>query len=207
MAGEAARENWLKMPSAAQFVAELLASDFFRKELLLLVQSLELPDCWIAAGFVRNAVWDHLHGREPTPPCGDVDVIWFDSVATDEVYDRKIESRLKMKRSDIDWSVKNQARMHHRNGDSPYESSVDAMRFWPETATAVAARLLADASIEIAAPLGLDDLLTLTIRPTTGFETRKRKLFEARVQSKAWLQRYPMLKLDQPPWPSIISAS
>lgn len=31
--------------------------------------------------------------------------------------------------------VKNQARMHLRNGDRPYQSATDAMRYWPETAT------------------------------------------------------------------------
>jgi hypothetical protein len=28
--------------------------------------------------------------------------------------------------------------MHMKNGDAPYLSAVDAMRFWPETATSVA---------------------------------------------------------------------
>ncbi|WRQ77412.1 nucleotidyltransferase family protein [Pseudomonas saxonica] len=32
-----------------------------------MVRSLNLPDCWIGAGFLRNAVWDYLHGRSPSP--------------------------------------------------------------------------------------------------------------------------------------------
>lgn len=41
----------------------LISSDAQRWHLLDIVRSLALPDCWIGAGFVRNAVWDHLHGR------------------------------------------------------------------------------------------------------------------------------------------------
>ncbi len=39
----------------------LLANDPVRLEILRAVRELELPDCWLAAGFVRSLVWDHLH--------------------------------------------------------------------------------------------------------------------------------------------------
>jgi uncharacterized protein len=181
-----------------QLVGELLARDRFRLELLDLVRTLDLPDSWIGAGFVRNAVWDHLHGHPPSKPGGDVDVIWFDADNVDESADRKFENQLRGARPDIAWSVKNQARMHIRNGDEPYASAVDAMRFWPETATAIAARLVYDGLVEIAAPLGLDDLVELKLHPTTRFEIEKRDIFERRVRSKRWLQSYPMLTLTNP---------
>ncbi|WP_301601517.1 MULTISPECIES: nucleotidyltransferase family protein [Pseudomonas] len=57
---------------------QIIAGDPVRWRLIHLVHSLGLPDCWIAAGFVRNAVWDHLHGRELSPLNTDVDMIWFD---------------------------------------------------------------------------------------------------------------------------------
>ncbi len=183
---------------SAKLVAELLVRDRLRWELLEQVRTLDLPDSWIAAGFVRNAVWDHLHGRVATPPAGDVDVIWFDPANSEEATDRDIENRLKALRPDIDWSVKNQARMHLRNGDKPYISATQAMCFWPEIATAVAARLSADAEIEIAAPLGLDDLLQLRLCPTARFEVEKRDIFKERVRSKAWLRAYPLLILTNP---------
>jgi hypothetical protein len=41
------------------------------------VEALNLPDCWIGAGFIRNAVWDALHGR---PWCASYgDVVYFDT--------------------------------------------------------------------------------------------------------------------------------
>ena len=60
----------------------LISSDAQRWHLLDIVRSLALPDCWIGAGFVRNAVWDHLHGRALSPLTGDVDVLWFDATCT-----------------------------------------------------------------------------------------------------------------------------
>ena len=59
-----------------QKVDAILRADPIRWRLLEVVSQLDLPDCWIAAGFIRNAVWDALHGRNPRPPLGDVDVIW-----------------------------------------------------------------------------------------------------------------------------------
>lgn len=98
----------------------------------------------------------------PLPP--DIDVIWFDKTNNHPDVDAAIEASLQAFDSTLNWSVKNQARMHTRNGDSPYDSTVEAMKAWPETATAVAVRLLEKDLIEIAAPLGLEDLCELVVR-------------------------------------------
>lgn len=172
----------------------ILRSDPVRWRLLEMVSNLNLPDCWIAAGFIRNAVWDALHGHPPQPPLGDVDVICFDPVRSDEVHDRRMEEALRATDPSIDWSVKNQARMHSRNGDSPYQSATDAMRYWPETATAVAARRSGKDQLDIASPLGLDDLFNLVLRPTQRFATEKLPIYEERVQSKAWMIAWPLLR-------------
>ena len=46
-------------------VARIIADDAIAMEQLRAVRSLDLPDWCIAAGFVRNRVWDHLHGIVP----------------------------------------------------------------------------------------------------------------------------------------------
>ena len=46
-------------------IEELMFLDQQRMEMLKVVAGLALPDCCIAAGFVRNLVWDHLHGNPP----------------------------------------------------------------------------------------------------------------------------------------------
>lgn len=156
---------------------------------------LGLVDGWIAAGFVRNAVWDRLHGLPPRPPAGDVDVIWHDTQCRDPGRDREIEARLAASKPDIHWSVKNQARMHFRDGDAPYSSATDAMRYWPETATAVAARRLPDGRCEIAAPLDLADLTGLLLRPGPRFAAERRAFFDGCVHEKRWLECWPLLRM------------
>ena len=59
-------------------IDKLLRSDPFRMIVLEQVRSLSLPDCWVAAGFIRNMVWDSLHDYSNSPN-NDVDVIFYDS--------------------------------------------------------------------------------------------------------------------------------
>ncbi len=171
----------------------LLASDPFRRDALEVVATLGLPDGWIGAGFVRDAVWDDRHGFPRRRPVGDIDVLWFDDVTADRGVDAALQKELSIRRPGIEWSVKNQARMHRRNGDVPYGCVADAMRRWPETATAVAARIGTDGQVEINAPLGVDDLFALRLRPTEAFIADKRQVFDDRIASKRWLDRYPLL--------------
>ncbi|KTE21922.1 MAG: nucleotidyltransferase family protein [Sphingopyxis sp.] len=175
-------------------LSSILENDHRRMAALKAVEELSLPDGWIGAGFVRDAVWDYLHGRAADLPAGDVDVVWFDRHRVEERHDREIEIRLRQQQPDFDWSVKNQARMHLRNGDRPYASVMEAMRFWPETATAVAVRLVSDGWLEINAPFGLDDLFAPRLVPTSSFTGAKRHIFDGRVASKKWLLRFPLLQ-------------
>jgi len=173
----------------------LLSGDRERSRILGLVHSLHLPDCWIGAGFVRNAVWDHLHGMPRSKPDGDVDVIWFDPHRAQPGEDKALEERLRTLDAGVHWSVKNQCLMHLRNDDPPYMSALDALRFWPETATAVAVRHTEQGVVEIAAPFGLDDLFDMIVRPTPRFGVARRELYLDRVRTKQWLRIWPSLRL------------
>jgi hypothetical protein len=162
--------------------------------LLRSVAELGLPDCWIGAGFLRNAAWDALHDRLPN--CGrlnDIDVVFFDRANADPTFDAAIEARLAARSPNHPWSVKNQARMHLRNGEEPYQDTAAAIARWPETATAVAARLL-QGRLELLAPHGLDDLFGLIVRPTPAF-ARRPLAFARRLQAKNWLARWPRLRI------------
>jgi len=172
-----------------------MIGDTARWSILATVRTLDLPDCWIGAGFVRNLVWNQLHARPASPPITDVDVIWFDTGRIDEKEDRRLERRLHRLHPGVEWSVKNQARMHVRNGDTAYRSATDAMRHWPETATAVAVRRTSDDRCEIAAPFGLDDLFGLRLVPTPHVAARKLQVFRERVARKRWLDLWPGLEI------------
>jgi len=179
-------------------IATLLEAAAGVRPLFETVARLDLPDGWIGAGLIRNAVWDALHGRDPVRgPADDVDVIYFDLLDTAGERDRVLESRLLALAPNIPWSVKNQARMHLRNGDRPYRDISDAIAHWPETATAIAARLHQD-RIEVVAPHGIEDLLDLTVRPTPAFR-HKMEIYRQRLREKDWPSRWPHLKLFEGP--------
>lgn len=171
----------------------LLANDPVRLEILRAVRELELPDCWVAAGFVRSLVWDHFHQRAVSPLPEDIDVIWFDPARLEAQVDFALEAELTRRCGGVKWSVKNQARMHLRNGDAAYGSAAEAMMRWPETATAVGVRLDRCGEIEVSAPFGLRDLFGLVVRPTRQFSGEKLAVFRERYQSKRWLEKWPRL--------------
>lgn len=175
-------------------IADLLNRDETACRLLAQAEGLKLPDCWIGAGFVRNAVWDALHGiGSACATLPDIDVIYFDVSDVRQERDVAIEQRLQALSPDQVWSVKNQARMHLRNGDAPYRDSTDAVAHWPETATAIAARSI-DGRIELTAPHGVEDLLGLVVRPTSAFAA-KMDVYRDRVRAKNWLDRWPRLTI------------
>lgn len=149
---------------------------------------------WIGAGFVRNAVWDHLSGQdtEALPPA-DLDVVFHDPVNATAEQEAAFEAALHIAAPDLPWSVRNQARMHERNGHRPYRDVADALAHWPETATAIAARL-GPKGVEILAPFGIEDVLAMIIRPTPDFRT-KPEIPRARLEAKGWRIRWPRLRV------------
>ena len=173
--------------------SDLIQADKLRWEALGAVEELELPEGSIGAGFVRNLVWNHLHGRTSDCRNEDVDVLFFHPERLDRDYETELGEQLMKTAPHLSWSVRNQARMHHRNGDRPYSSVEDAMRFWPETATAVAVSRAGE-TCHISAPFGLQDLWRMVLRPTSSAD-HKVAAFEQRITSKNWLNRWPMLSV------------
>lgn len=184
----------LQMPDTYQSsLSNLLMHDPLRWHAMGLVEALNLPQGCIGAGFVRNLLWDHFHGRVSDCRQEDIDVLFYDQSTTDPACDAEIEMTLRAIAPELNWSVKNQARMHLRNHDAPYHSVEDAMRFWPETATAVAA-MRSKNNVIIVAPYGLFDLERLILRPTSALP-HKIAAFHERVQAKNWLARWPKVRV------------
>ncbi|MDQ7733552.1 nucleotidyltransferase family protein [Halomonas sp. SpR1] len=170
-----------------------VTNDPARMEALTIAAALKLPDWCLAAGFVRNLVWDKLHDFSSSTPLNDIDLIYFDQQDMSESRDWEIEGELRGA-SKLPWSVKNQARMHERNMDCPYTSTEDAMSFWVEVETAVGASLADDGEVIIVAPFGVKPLFDYTI--TLNPKRPKRADFEARIYSKRWLQTWPKLVVN-----------
>lgn len=180
------------MPDPSR-ITKLLKRDQLRWYAMGIVEALGLPEGSIGAGFVRNLVWDRLHGRCSDCRDEDIDVLFYDPAKADAAYDAEIEADLRERAPGLTWSVKNQARMHLRNGDAPYASVEDAMRFWPETATAVACMRRNDECLTIA-PFGIHDLAHLILRPTST-AAHKISAFDARIRAKGWRTRWPQVRV------------
>ncbi len=179
------------MPKYDELFIELMSNNAEMMHDLSVVRSLELPYGYIAAGYVRNYVWDYLHGYQTRTPLNDIDVIYYNKDELDEKVEKKLEQQLRQTTGNPLWSVKNQARMHIQNGDRPYLSIEDAISYWPETATAVAITLEADNRITYVCPHGLDDMFECRVMQSPLFKDQA--YYQKRVRGKQWEARWPKL--------------
>lgn len=182
----------LSIVNAELTLKQWLANDAKRIQALNIAARCNLPDWCLAAGFVRNLVWDQLHGYAKPTALNDLDLIYFCTTDSSEQRDRRLEQQL-IAQTALPWSVKNQARMHLRNNDRPYASTADAMSYWVEIETVVGASLTNDGELQIIAPLGLQPLfdLSITLNP------KKHKVldFQQRIEEKKWLELWPKLSV------------
>ncbi|WP_417452646.1 nucleotidyltransferase family protein [Kiloniella sp.] len=167
---------------------------------MAVVKDLDLPDCWIAAGLIRNSFWDHLNNIQIPPVKSDIDVIYFAPKDTRQKTEHSYEEKLRSTAPEMEpifgnWSVKNQARMHQVNRDRPYQDCHDALKHWPETVTAIAVRLTPKNDIEIMHPFGLDDLYQQKVRPCPYFKEHKLFEFKVRQDKKRWQDRWSNLEI------------
>jgi hypothetical protein len=169
-------------------------------------RTVDPPDWLIGAGAIRNVVWDRLHGHERPTPLADVDLVFFEPVtggdaagASWRTREREVLEAVAAIAPDIPWDVKNQAAVHLWYPDAfgipvpPLRSSADAVGTWPETATAVAVRLLPDDGIRVVAPCGLEDLFGLVCRRNPRRVTVEE--YRRRVQSKRIAERWPRVRV------------
>ncbi|TYS71062.1 nucleotidyltransferase family protein [Sutcliffiella horikoshii] len=166
-------------------------------DILRAAKSLNLPDWWICAGFVRTKVWDALHGFKSRTPLPDIDVIYFDNNDISEGKEKYLEKRLLRLYPGAPWSVKNQARMHVINNLPPYANSTEAMSKFTETATAIGVKINQENKLQLAAPCGIQDLLNLKVKPTALFkETIEHvTIYENRIEQKNWQALWPNITI------------
>lgn len=178
-------------------ILRAVQEDEWMMDILRAAGTLELPDWWVCAGFVRSKVWDIQHGYPGRTSLADVDVIYFDNSDSEEATEKALEARLKQRMPDVPWSVKNQARMHTVNGVAPYTSAADGMAKFPETATALGLSLNPGGEPVLCAPHGIQDALSVVVRPTPHFLNRPElhAIYEKRVASKRWEEVWPQLRI------------
>ena len=173
-----------------------IREDEWMMDMLRTVKTINLPDWWICAGFVRSKIWDIQHNFTDRTPLPDIDVIYFDPKNVNIEEEKEIEDQLKSLVPRIPWSVKNQARMHVKSNLPPYSSSVDGISKFPETATALGVTLDEQGNIILTAPWGIDDVVNLEVRPTPIYATKERiRIYANRVKTKNWNQTWSSVNI------------
>jgi hypothetical protein len=165
-------------------------------EILQTARSADLPNWYVGAGVIRNAVWDCLHGYEVATAIRDVDVAFFDLHDMSGEREERAAQFLRNQAPTYVWEPINQARVHlwyqQEFGVAvcPLLSSEDAIDTWPETATCVGVRLLEDDTLIIYAPYGLADLFNMVLRRNpkrVSLEQFRRRAWDKRIAEK-WPQ-------------------
>lgn len=175
----------------------LVRSDPWIMDLLRAVRAMHLPKWCIAAGVIRNKVWDHLHGYSERTLPADIDVLFYDRDKIDGTYESEIESRLTAVVPNVRWEAVNQATVHSYAKDAPYESIEQAMLRWADPVTAVGANLNHEEQIVIVAPFGLHDLFGLVVRPNL-VAPGAAAVYRKRMTTKRWIERWPKLTILWP---------
>lgn len=178
-----------------QKIIQWIEQDEMRMLALRAAKQLALNDWCLAAGFVRNLVWDRLHEFSQSTPFNDIDVIYFDPQDISFEIEKEFEQQLGAM-ANLPWSVKNQARMHLLHGHTPYSSSSESMSYWVETETVIGATLNHQNQVELVAPVGTAELFEFSITPNPRHGDSLVLL--ERVQRKGWLERWPQLSLQRP---------
>jgi hypothetical protein len=79
----------LSIVNAELILKQWLANDEKRMQALNIAARCNLSDWWLAAGFVRNLVWDQLHGYSKPIPLNDLDLVYFCIADCSEQRDRQ----------------------------------------------------------------------------------------------------------------------
>ena len=155
-----------------------------------------LPECWLVAGAVVQAVWNEKFGFAPDHGMRDVDIVYHDPRDLSEESEAAHDARIGSMFTDLPvrLDVKNEARVHlwyeARFGYAiaPYGSAKAAIATFPTTATAIGVRRTGQ-GWEIEAPFGLADLCDGVVRPNRVQVTQK--IYEAKVAR--WRALWPDL--------------
>ncbi len=158
-----------------------------------------LPDAWLVAGAIAQTVWNHAFGLSPTHGISDIDVVYFDRDDLSEEAEAGHAARIGHLFFDLPVrvDVKNEARVHlwyeekFGNPIEPYGSAEEAIATFPTTATAIGVRPSRE-GLEVSAPFGLADLMSLVVRANKAQITRE--IYERKAER--WRAGWPGLKIE-----------
>jgi uncharacterized protein len=155
-----------------------------------------LPDWRLVAGSIYGTVWNALTGQPADHGIKDYDICYFDPDTSWDAEDTWIKAVAAITPPDLLplVEVRNQGRVHvwfseKFGGDYPPLTCTDeALGRYLCYSDAVAVRLEPDDSISVAAPFGLDDVFTMTMRPNPGRGTTDNRAAKVASIRSRWPQ-------------------
>ena len=154
-------------------LADIVRADPGLMHVLTTVRGLGLDDWRVFSGAVYQSVWNAVTGRPAGYGIRDYDLGYFDPDVSWEAEDaviKRVAAAFEPPFSDM-VEVRNQARVHlwfEGKFGEPYEALTgtdEALARFVAPAFAVGVRLEEDETISVAAPFGLEDVFSLTLRP------------------------------------------
>ena len=157
------------------------------------------PDCWLVSGALFQTVWNALDGLPRGHAVLDYDLFYFDEDTSEETEDRWIKrAKIHFAFAAREVQLRNQARVHlwysKKFGiDYPQlHSSCDGVRQFLMPACMVAVRPQSDGTLELFAPLGLDDIFDRVIRPNPLWQGPPRREYLAKAER--YMRDWPSLR-------------
>jgi len=171
---------------------KIISHEKWLMEILRTVRDLQLPDWYLAAGVIRNTVWDVLHGYKKRTQLNDIDVVYFDPHK--KFQENEIKKKLKKIYPQYSWDVVNQVFVHKTYVyKRPVKSSCEAIAHFVEVPTCVGVRLEKDNSLTVCAPHGLRNLFFFLVVPAP-YSNLKR--YRERMKKKQWKKIWPKLHIS-----------
>ncbi len=177
-----------------QELKHIVLQEKWLMDILRSVRDFGLPDWYLAAGVIRNTVWDVLHGYTKRTPLNDIDIVYFD--AQKKYSEKEIENKLKKKYPSYIFEVVNQATIHETYTLKPaVNNTCEGISTFVETPTCVGIRLEDDDSLTICAPYGLKDLFTFQVQKNP-LPFVSSALYTKRISEKNWKKIWPKLDIQ-----------
>ena len=161
---------------------------------------LNLPQCWLVAGCLFQAVWNLQTGLAPDHGVKDYDIFYFDADDLSAEAEQQAQARADALFSDLGVTieVKNQARVHLWYPEyfgPPYsalQSAEEGIGRFLVRGTCVGLRREHEgAPLQLCAPYGLDDLYAGRLAPNPACDHAE--LFQAKARS--YQSRWPWLRV------------
>ena len=170
-------------------------------EVLDYIETLKLPNFYIAAGSIFQTIWNYYDNNDLKDNIKDIDVIYYNnndlSVDIDIKYYNLIDEFCKNKGYKYEIDVSNEARMHLWKKEKfnidvePYTCSEDAIDKWIATVHAIGITK-DNNNIKIYAPYGLSDIYSRTIRPIK-HKYNTKEIYDKKA--KSWSKRFSNLNI------------